>query len=148
MCIRDRHSPVEPTPAAQHWVPRFLGADPFDVVDAVELAYRFARGADRERATAAERAAAGVLVLDDQVQRGEMAWDLAGWVAAEAADDEARSAVLDAILAARPDVPVLRRLAPAVLGAAAGEVRLALLRAELDDLARGCLLYTSDAADE
>jgi GTPase-associated protein 1, N-terminal domain type 2/GTPase-associated protein 1, middle domain len=75
-----KHSVVEPTEAAAYWTPRFLHADPFDVVDAVELAHTFAwQRQQREDACAmaadarpstADRLASAVVVLDEPAPNG------------------------------------------------------------------------------
>ncbi|GAA4613464.1 GTPase-associated protein 1-related protein [Saccharopolyspora hordei] len=128
----------EPSAAAQHWVPRFLRADPFDVVDAVELSHRFAAGRGADRPNAADRLAAGVVALGEPVAGDDAAMALAEWLCAPPAVSgvDVLDPVLTAVLAADPGVPVLARLAEAELERA-GQVRIALLRAEIGEIVRG-----------
>ncbi|MER6990780.1 GTPase-associated protein 1-related protein [Saccharopolyspora hirsuta] len=129
---------TEPGDAALHWVPRFLRADPYDVVDAVELSHQFARGRGAARPSTADRLAAGVLALDEQVTGPEPAMALAEWLAAPPAvsASDVLEPVLTAVLDSAPGVPVLTRLAETDLEQA-GQVRIALLRAEIDEIVRG-----------
>ncbi|MER7015934.1 GTPase-associated protein 1-related protein [Saccharopolyspora sp. NPDC000359] len=124
--------------SALHWVPRFLRADPYDVVDAIELSHQFARGRGATRPSTADRLAAGVLVLDEEVAGPEPALALAEWLAAPPAVSAADvlEPVLAAVLDSAPGVRVLTRLAETDLEQA-GQVRIALLRAEVDEIVRG-----------
>ncbi|GGJ02746.1 hypothetical protein GCM10011581_44760 [Saccharopolyspora subtropica] len=136
--VTGEHRPVEPTGSARHWVPRFLHADPYDVVEAVELAHQFARNRGEELPAEADRLAAGVLMLDEPVRDQDSALVLAEWLASPPAVSAADvlEPVLDAVLASSPTLPVLTRLAEAATDQA-GRVRLALLRAEVDEIVRG-----------
>lgn len=121
-----------------HWAPRFLSSDPFHVVDAVELARQFARNDDRDRAERGDRLASSVLVLEEPA--GDRAGELADWLASAPAESarEARSQVVEAVLSAGPDARALRALVGgAGTDALAGQVRYALLWAEIDEISRG-----------
>ncbi|GAA2806618.1 GTPase-associated protein 1-related protein [Saccharopolyspora taberi] len=134
-----RHSPVEPSGSAQHWVPRFLRADPFDVIDAVELAHRFAREGNRDRPTTADRLVSGVLTFGDPVDNHAHALELADWLVSSSTAD-ALEPVVEAIMSERPSASVLRKLAEAVRTGPvelAVQIRHALLRAQLDEIVRG-----------
>ncbi|MCI2416171.1 GTPase-associated protein 1-related protein [Saccharopolyspora sp. K220] len=134
--VSGKHREVEPTDAAQHWVPRFLSADPYDVVDAIELAHQFARNA--QRPALADRLAAGVLMLDEAVTGQDSAMALAEWLAAPppVSTTDVVEPVLAAVLAASPGLPVLAKLAEANTEQA-GRIRITLLRAEVDEIVRG-----------
>ncbi|WP_190818069.1 GTPase-associated protein 1-related protein [Saccharopolyspora pogona] len=136
--VSGEHRKVEPTAAARHWAPRFLGADPYDVVDAIELSYQFARGRGGTPPIAADRLAAGVLMLDETVSGQDSALALAEWLVAvpSVSATDVVEPVLDAVLAASPGLPVLAKLAETNT-AQAGRVRIALLRAEIDEIVRG-----------
>ncbi|GAB2755662.1 hypothetical protein GCM10027174_34300 [Salinifilum aidingensis] len=125
-------SRVTPTSAAAFWVRRFLGGDPFGVVDAVERAHDFGRQRRQRHPEAADRYAAAVLTFDEPVTADETE-ALADWLrtAAYVLDAETWTPVLDALLAADPDRGVLHRLADVDLGARTGRLWLAVLRAEL-----------------
>ncbi|QUH03378.1 hypothetical protein HUO13_23405 [Saccharopolyspora erythraea] len=135
-----RHSRVEPTESASHWVPRFLRADPYDVIDAVEMAHSFAR--DGGRPGMGDRLAAGVLTCGDPLEHRSEAAVLADWLAS-APPESARDAlepVAEAVMSAGPDATALRKLATAVHSGQdelTGQVWYALLRAELDEVVRG-----------
>jgi hypothetical protein len=107
---RDRQSVVEPTPAAAFWAPLFLREDPYDVVDAVELAAQFA--AEREP-DAADRAVA-VLVSGGRLAGPGAVARAARWLgtASDEAVRIARDTVLEAVLDAVADHPDLA--APAI----------------------------------
>ena len=140
-----RAAPVEPTPAARFWVPRFLsraGYDAYDVVDAVELADQFARAragtaGGAGEPTAADRLAAAVVAAGERLTTPEQPTQLADWLLA--APDPvlriARDPLLEAVLAARPRAAELRTLAAAAASRGwagpAVAVRDALLPAEL-----------------
>lgn len=134
----ERCSEVAATENALHWVPRFLRADPYDVVNAIELAHQFARNAGGEFPSEGDRWASTVRLLGEQAP--EQRAVLAEWLARspERSTAHARQAVVEAVLSAGPDVDALRRL---VAGAGsdelAGQVRIALLWAELDAVTRG-----------
>lgn len=133
-----RCSEVAPTDDALHWVPRFLRADPYDVINAVELAHRFARNGGDEFPGAGDRWASTVRMLGEQAPQQRVL--LAEWLASapEKSTAPARQAVVEAVLSAGPDVAALRRLvAGAGTDELAGQVRIALLWAELDALSRG-----------
>ncbi|MER7076766.1 hypothetical protein SAMN02982929_05513 [Saccharopolyspora kobensis] len=136
--VTGKHREAEASDSALHWVSRFLRADPYDVVDAIELSHQFARGRGAARPSTGDRLAAGVLALEEPVSGQESAMALAEWLA----DPPAVSAadvlepVLAAVLAAEPGVPVLARLAGLDLEQA-GQVRFALLRAEIGEIIRG-----------
>lgn len=133
-----RFSDVVPTDGALHWVPRFLRSDPYDVVNAVELAHQFARNAGREFPDTGDRWASSVRMLDERAT--EQRAVLAEWLARspEISAAHARQAVIEAVLSAGPDVAALRKLVEgAGTDALAGQVRIALLWAELDAVMRG-----------
>ncbi|CAM02386.1 hypothetical protein A8924_3501 [Saccharopolyspora erythraea NRRL 2338] len=140
--VSGRHSRIEPTECASHWVSRFLRADPYDVIDAVEMAHRFARDGGRPRPGTGDRLAAGVLTCGDPLEHRSEAAVLADWLASappESAQD-ALEPVAEAVMSAGPDAPALRKLAAAVHSGQdelAGQVWYALLRAELDEVVRG-----------
>ncbi|MFG1641279.1 hypothetical protein ACGFMK_13410 [Amycolatopsis sp. NPDC049252] len=131
-----RHSAVEPTDGARHWVPRFLRGDPYDAVDAIELTQRFAATADRP--SAADRLAASVVALGEAVTRPAQVEGLVTWLGGTAVShpEEVLSPIVDGVLAARPPLPVLRNLHQAIQGHAltgepADRVVAAVFAAEL-----------------
>ncbi|SDC89474.1 GTPase-associated protein 1-related protein [Actinokineospora iranica] len=132
-------SDVEPTPAARHWAPRFLRADPYDLLDAVELAHQFA---GEHQPTAADRVVAGVVVLGDPVAPAETA-ALADWLAARpwVSTEDVADPVARMVVDAGPDLAGWRVLDAAMAahadGALAEPVRLGLLRAELAEVRAG-----------
>ncbi|MGP4020980.1 GTPase-associated protein 1-related protein [Saccharopolyspora sp. 5N708] len=136
--VSGKHREVEPTDAARHWVPRFLSADPYDVVDAIELVHQFARNRDARRPVRADRLAAGVLMLDEAVTGPDHAMALAEWLAAPppVSTTDVVEPVLAAVLASSPGLPVLAKLAEADTEQA-GRIRITLLRAEIDEIVRG-----------
>ncbi len=144
---RDRHTTVEPTAAAQFWVPRFLTEDAYDVVDAVELAGQFARartdGASTAGSTPADRYVALVMAAGERLSDPTRLDEAADWLrtAPEEAIHIARDVVLDAVLEARPPAPVLRTLADAAgsrgWATAAVPIRRGLLTAEVDEVLAG-----------
>jgi hypothetical protein len=136
--VTGKHRKVEPTDAARHWVPRFLGADPYDVIEAIELSHQFARSRGEQRPVAADRLAAGVLMLDEDVTGQDAAMALADWLVNPPAvsTTDVLEPVLDAVLASSPQLPVLAKLAEADTEQA-GRIRVALLRAEIDEIVRG-----------
>ena len=75
--VQGAHSTVTPTDAARFWVPRFLARDPFDVVDAVELAERFAPRKRRIAAATADPAGAAVRLAAAVTLLGEPAASVA-----------------------------------------------------------------------
>ncbi|MGA9310515.1 MAG: hypothetical protein WBV74_09105, partial [Pseudonocardiaceae bacterium] len=85
---RGRHTDVEVTDAACFWVPRLLTEDPYDVVDAVELAGQFARafahGADPTDAqvqpTDADRLVAVVVAAGERLTGQGQAQQVAEWL--------------------------------------------------------------------
>lgn len=136
--VTGKHREAEASDSALHWVPRFLRADPYDVVDAIELSYQFAHSRGAARPNTADRLAAGVLALEEPVSGPDSAMALAEWLAAPpgVSPTDVLEPVLAAVLASDPGVPVLARLAGADL-ARAGQVRIALLRAEIGEIVRG-----------
>lgn len=128
---------VEATGSARHWVPRFLVADPVDVIDAVELAHQFARGRGEQVAGEADRLAAGLIVLGEHVSPADCR-PLVTWLqdAPAPSSTDVRGAVLSAVLAAEPPHAVLADLAEN-LGEHTGRVRIALLRNEIDEILHG-----------
>jgi GTPase-associated protein 1, N-terminal domain type 2/GTPase-associated protein 1, middle domain len=151
---RGTHTAIEPTEDAAFWVPRFLADDPFDVVDAVELAGQFAAAREQDgAATGADRLIALVMAAGEPLRGPEQVQAAADWLrtAPEPAVKLAREIVIDAVLAARPGAPVLRTLADAA-GArgwsALATIHSGLLRAELDAvLAAGDGLAALDALE-
>ncbi|MGQ0778063.1 MAG: GAP1-N2 domain-containing protein [Pseudonocardiales bacterium] len=146
-----QHSVVEPTEAAAYWAPRFLHSDPFDVVDAVELAHRFARRRQQRadpsaeaadaRPSTADRLASAVLVLDEPVPPGHA---LAGWLAGQPAlsVEDFVEPVVEAVLNGPTDATMLAELDDAVQlrnmgGQLADRVRRELLVAELGEVLSG-----------
>ncbi|MGC7101131.1 GTPase-associated protein 1-related protein [Amycolatopsis lurida] len=79
--LRDRsHTVARTAPVAHFWVPRFLGADPLDVIDAVELADQLGDAADpAEELAAQDRLAASTLRLREPVRPADAA-ALANWL--------------------------------------------------------------------
>ncbi len=147
---RGRHTDVEVTTAARFWVPRLLTGDPYDTVDAVELAGQFARaraeGADPQvQPTAADLLAAVVVATGERLTTLGQAQQAADWLlsAPEEAMRIARDSVLAAVLATAPGASVLRTLAAAAdaCGWACGgaQIRRGLLTAEISEA-----LATSD----
>lgn len=146
-----KHSVVEPTEAAAYWAPRFLHTDPFDVVDAVELAHQFARQRQRRadgsaeaadaRPSSADRLASAVVVFDEPVVQGHT---LAGWLAGQPklSLEDIGEPVAEAVLKGPTDATMLGELDDAVQlrglrGELAGRIRQALLAAELDEVVSG-----------
>jgi hypothetical protein len=149
-----RHSPVEPTEAALHWVPRFLAAGPdevYDVVDAIELAHQFAGNrqsaaevAADVRASRADRVIGGVVLLGEPPDREVGPEVLAAWLVAQPtlSTEDIVEPLATALLDCRVDLDGLRLLDTAVhrhraTPSLAGRVRLALLGAECDHLRHG-----------
>jgi GTPase-associated protein 1, N-terminal domain type 2/GTPase-associated protein 1, C-terminal domain/GTPase-associated protein 1, middle domain len=112
---RGRHSEAEPAEHARFWVPRFLSEDPYDIVDAVELAGQWARSGGSAGPTPADRTAALVVAAGARLTSPEEVEAMASWLrtAPEEAMPVAREPVLQAVLDARPAAPVLRTLADA-----------------------------------
>ncbi|MGH3696355.1 MAG: GTPase-associated protein 1-related protein [Pseudonocardiaceae bacterium] len=140
------HTTVETTAAACFWAPRLLAEDPYDVVDAVELAGQFAqaRDAGTGEPTSADRLAAVIVATGERLTAPEPAAQAADWLLSAPEDNLriARDPVLAAVLAAAPGASVLRALAGA---AAAGgwvsgqqEIRRGLLTAEIGEALRAC----------
>ncbi|TVT59469.1 hypothetical protein FNH05_05195 [Amycolatopsis rhizosphaerae] len=148
-----RRSEVEPTESARHWVARFLREDPYDVVDAIELAHQFA-GGGQARAAAADRLAAEVVTLGRRPRDAAEAKGLAAWLAdriGQSSEDIPVPSVLDAVLPFPLGLTELRRLDEAVRSprgdvldaALTARVRRALFVAELEPCTGGRI-----AADE
>lgn len=136
-----RHSTIEPTDAARHWVPQFLRADPFDVVDAIELTYQFTKGRAEQPA---DRLASSIILSGRELASPAEAGQLVTWLAGQTklSIDDALEPLTEAVLQAQPDVKALRELDTAILRMApsaplAAKVGLALLTAELDAIATG-----------
>ena len=135
-----RSGPVEPTASARFWVPRFLGHggfagyDPYDVVDAVELAAQFAGpgGLPGE----ADRVAAAVVAAGERLAGAEQAGLLADWLcrASEPVLQIARDGVLDALLDAVPGAGEPGSGEP---GSGAGMAAAGLAALEATAVARG-----------
>lgn len=129
---RGRCSRVETTSSAAFWVPRFLRDDPYDIVDAVELAAQFAAarrerpsstwpgalpdGARAPEPTVADRLVALVVAGGEPLRDLADVDEVARWLVG--APDEAvriaRDPALEAVLATVPPAEVLRTLAAAV----------------------------------
>ncbi|HEX6403766.1 MAG TPA: GTPase-associated protein 1-related protein [Pseudonocardiaceae bacterium] len=150
---RDRDTDVEVTAAARFWAPRLLAGDPFDVVDAVELAGQFARGRGADGSdlthapvepTGADRLAAVVVACGERLTSAAQDHQVADWLvtAPEEALKIARDRVLAAVLEAAPGAPALRALAAAAdsrgWGAAAWKIHRELLTAEIDEALAAC----------
>jgi hypothetical protein len=139
--VTGRHPEQAPTDAANYWVPRFLRADPYDVVDAVELADQFARHRSAEaHHTNADRVVSSVVTLNEPV--GPHARVVVDWLVNESREStsDVLGILVDALLVPPADSGVLRRLIRAVHDGPAelaARVRYALLRAEVDDIVRG-----------
>ncbi|MFB9928078.1 GTPase-associated protein 1-related protein [Amycolatopsis halotolerans] len=132
-----RHSAVEPTEGARYWVPRFLEGDPYDTIDAIELAQRFA--AKRARPSEADRLAAAVLVLGGKPVGPRQAGELASWLDSQPVPlaDEVVQPIADEVLASRPGLDTVRVMHRAaekhgVTGELAKRVLRARLAAELE----------------
>jgi hypothetical protein len=148
---RGRFSDVEATASAAFWVPRFLREDPYDVVDAVEMAGQFAaarsRGEDAPddrfvEPTPADRLVAVVAAANESLRSLDEVAAVAEWLrtAPPEALDIARDDALKAVLTTEPPAGVLRTLAAAVAGgvwepAAVHRVLDGLLLAELTEAA-------------
>lgn len=137
---RGRHGTVEPTSSALFWVPRFVSDDAYDVVDAIELAGQFAdaRAADEPGAPTepsdADRLVALVVAAGERLSDPDRRREAADWLrtAPEEAIFIARDTVLDAVLEAPPDAPLLRILAEAA-GARGWEAAARIQRGLLSD---------------
>lgn len=145
-----RHTSVEPTESALHWVPRFLRAGPddvYDVVDAIELATDFTRARQPDgdlRASAADRLAGCVVLLEEQPDGSAPPEMLAEWLAAQpkVSPDDVAEPLVTSLLECRVDLGGLRALDRAAHRHGVGEPllgrsRLALLRAEIEQLTDG-----------
>jgi len=149
-----KHSVVEHTEAAAYWAPRFLRADPFDVVDAIELAHEFAWQRHHRvdasatvldaRSGSDDRRASALVVLGEPVADEQQASGLAGWLAGQPplALEDMVEPVARAVLAASTDASTLGELDGAVQlhglrGELAGQIRAALLAAEVDGIVSG-----------
>ncbi|MGH3844001.1 MAG: hypothetical protein ACRDS0_21530, partial [Pseudonocardiaceae bacterium] len=153
---RGEHTAVAATAAAGFWVPRLLAEDPYDVVDAVELAGQFARaragdaGVPRGASmpSSADRLAAVVVAAGERVTAPGCLEQTADWLltapedAMRIARDPVLAAVLDAaeraaVLDAAGPAPVLRTLAAAAAArgwvSAAVRIRRGLRSAEIGE---------------
>jgi len=106
---RGCHTEVDVTDAACFWVPRLLAEDPYDVVDAVELAGQFARacadGTDAQvQPTDADRLVAVVVAAGERLTGQRQAQQAADWLLTAPAEATriARDPVLAAVLEAAP----------------------------------------------
>ncbi len=142
---RGRHTDVEVTAAAAFWVTRLLAKDPYDVVDAVELAGQFARvgatGTSKETdATDADRLAAVVDAAGERLTAPGQLQQATDWLltAPEEALKIARDSVLTAVLEAAPGAPELRKLAAVAdsrgWAPATAHIRRGLLNAEIGEV--------------
>lgn len=150
-------SEVQPTESARLWAPRFLRDDPYDVIDAVELAHRFAlvgpdsaacqESADQEPAgqtSAMDRYASAIVVLGDEVSDPSNAAAVGEWLRCQhgvSAEDVAEP-VIEAVLAGPAGTTALRTLDRAahhhrVRADLANRLRGALLASEIEDIAAG-----------
>jgi hypothetical protein len=149
-----KRSMVDHTDSAAYWAPRFLRADPLDVMDAIELAHTFAwqrhqrlngsADAAAARAGSDDRLASAVVVLGESVEGEQHAGELAGWLARQPslALEDIVEPVAAAVLAASTEAATLRELDGAarlhgLRGEPAGQVRAALLVAEVDGIVSG-----------
>ncbi|GLZ42329.1 GTPase-associated protein 1-related protein [Actinokineospora sp. NBRC 105648] len=128
---------AEPTAAAAHWVPRFLRLDPYDVLDAVELAAQLAGPVG-----AADRLAACVTVLGEPVHPDQVPLLVDRLAAgADLSTEDVVDPVARAVLGAEPDLAALRAVDTALTAhpqsAVAGTVRAELLRAEVEAVVGG-----------
>lgn len=137
---RERHTSTEVTESARFWVPRFLSADPLDVVDAVELAGQLAQTRGDDPASGIERMVAGVVAAGERLTDAESLERASAWLvnAPDGAAKIVREPLVDAVLAGGPKVDVLRNLALAIgaqadWGAAKSTVRGGLLTAEISE---------------
>lgn len=147
---RGRHTEVEPSDAAAFWVPRFLHDDPYDVVDAVEIAGQFARGRSGDAPpTAADRAIALVVTTRQALMGAAQLAEAADWLrtAPEDAIRVARDTVLDAVLAGRPAAPVLRALAAAAGDRGWGRAELLKVQSGLFDAEQAEIDAAPDGID-
>jgi hypothetical protein len=150
---------VEPTASARSWVPRFLRDDPYDVIDAVELAHHFAvhrpgPAADQagvadgagaaDRAGAADHLASGIVVFGDVISDVADASAVAAWLADQpgSSTEDMAEPVVKAVLAGPVDTAVLRALDRAAHGHKvsvnlASRLRSVLLTSEVDDIVAG-----------
>lgn len=153
--VTGRHSVIESTESALHWVPRFLGAGPdevYDVVDAIELAQQFTRnrqaGADEVgadlRPSAADRLASRVVLLGDSPDSQDAPEVLAEWLADQPrlSLEDVAEPLVTALLDCRVDLDGLRTLDIAahrhgLRPPLVGRVRLTLLATEIEKLAGG-----------
>jgi hypothetical protein len=143
------HSPVSHTEAATEWVPRFLRDDPFDVIDAIEMAHQFAGAgtavsAHETRASTSDFVASRVVLFNEPATDPRESALLTTWLASRSVRpaEEVVVPVVNAILAGEPSVPVLRELDAATHRHGAPEavattVRRALLEAEVAALVAG-----------
>ncbi|WP_424187968.1 GTPase-associated protein 1-related protein [Actinokineospora sp. G85] len=127
-------SEVEPSDAAMWWVPRFLRDDPYDVMDAVELAHQVARGG---RAEAADLLAAGAVLLDESVDATAAA-TLARWLGdrPQLSTEDTVDPLVRLVLRAPADVTTLRACDEALIehptSAVHDDLRVVLMRSEMD----------------
>lgn len=145
--VTGRHSEIEPTGSALQWVHRFLRDDPYDVIDAIELAHRFAlTGSDSTagHASAADRRASSIVVLGDKVGDGVQADSVASWLHDQPSlpVEDVVEAVVEAVLAEAATTTTLRTLDQAsyrhrIGPQLASRVRMALLTSEVDDVVAG-----------
>ena len=160
-----RCSAVDPTPSALFWVARFLRDDPYDIVDAVELAGQFAAARSRDEQpgdeqpgddrpggvparapepTTADRLVAVVVAAREPLRRHDEVEAVADWLrtAPEETVPIAREPALEALLATVPPAGVLRTTAAAVTergwdDAAVRRVLDGLLESELEEARQG-----------
>jgi GTPase-associated protein 1 len=145
-----KHSELEPTDAARYWVPRFLRADPYDAIDAIEQAQRFTGGLDRP--SAVDRMAGAVAVLGEEPCGADDATALVGWLEElrTPLGEHVAQPIIAAILSFRLDIGTARRLNDAVTqlqlsGVLVEDVRKALFDAELRHAGAVHVEFTTDA---
>jgi GTPase-associated protein 1 len=139
--VNHRWTAFEPSAEAKHWAQRFCQADPYEVSEAVELAN--ASGMPGETG----RDLATVAVLHEAPSLSSAEW-LARWLlTGPPALREAYGGSLTAALAQLQDLRVLREVDSAADGQFPGrrdQIRLSLLRLELDNALRDPLMFQPD----
>ncbi|MCO8271601.1 GTPase-associated protein 1-related protein [Actinoplanes sp. TRM 88003] len=138
--VRHDWTPVTTDPESRRWVELFLAEDPYDIVDAVEIAAAATVG---HHAVAATGTSFGLAVVLGRPPEPEAVGGIVDWLGQAPADLVARygADLVDRLLEPAvqlsiDDLDALEAAASARLPTRAARVRLVLLRAELDEVSR------------
>ncbi|MCY1141178.1 GTPase-associated protein 1-related protein [Actinoplanes sp. Pm04-4] len=136
--VRQDWTPVEPDPQSTRWVELFLGEDPYDIVDAVEIAAAASAG---HPGLAPVETSFGLAVVLGRPPEAHAVGPIVTWLAGASAALVERYGpdLVDRLLEDPGRLPIeeldaLDAAVSARLPGRAARVRLVLLRAELDEL--------------